>query len=99
MRSIAFLLLCAIVPSSWADTTKSATFDCDGGPSAGGFSMVATYYFAPDKISPNKAAVILDGKTTELTQRDHDDASGWTFYSATPVISFRLVGPTAAPSD
>ena len=55
--SLAFLLFCAFVPSSWADTTKSATFDCDGGPGAGGFSMVATYYFAPGRTTPTKAEI------------------------------------------
>jgi hypothetical protein len=58
--------------------------------------MVATYYFQPGANTPKEAAVMLDGKTIHLTQRDHDDASGWTFDSATPVISFRWVGPTAA---
>ena len=94
--SLAFALLWAFVPSSWAESTKSATFDCDGGPDAGGFSMVATYYFPPGGHTPNKAAVMLDGKATELTIRSHDDASGWTFYSTTPEISFRWVGTAVA---
>ena len=32
--SLAFVLLWAFVPSSWAESTKRATFDCDGGPLA-----------------------------------------------------------------
>jgi hypothetical protein len=80
---------------SAADETRSATFDCDGGPSAGGFRMVGTYYLYPGRNTPAKAAVSLDGQTTELTIRSHDDATGWTFYSTTPPeIVFRWVGST-----
>ena len=96
--SFVFLLSCAFVAPSAAQTTRAATFACDGGPDAGGFSMVATYYFVPGAISPNGAAVILDGKTTYLTIRSHDDASGWTFYSVTPAISFGWIGSSAVVS-
>lgn len=92
--SRAVLLSVGLASFAAADPPKSAAFDCDGGPGAGGFRMVATYYFYPDRPTPNRAAVSIDGKTTELTVRSHDDATGWTFYSTTPPeISLRWVGP------
>jgi hypothetical protein len=97
-RSSASIVLASLIVLAQpcaADETKSATFDCDGGPSAGGFSMVGTYYLYPGRNTPAKAAVTVDGQTTELTIRSHDDATGWTFYSTTPPeIVFRWVGST-----
>lgn len=59
-------------------SSESVAYDCDGGPDAGGFRFVATYYYSPDRQTPVRAAVTLGGKTTELAG-DGSDASGLSF--------------------
>ncbi len=82
------------MPAPAASSSESVTFDCDGFPGAGGFRLVATYVFVQGNKTPTKAAVTINGKTTELRMKDHDDATGWTF--ASHEMALARIGSTAA---
>jgi hypothetical protein len=81
-------------PAAVAPASESVTFDCDGYPGAGGFRLLATYVFVQGNKTPAKAAVTINGRTTELRMKDHDDATGWTF--ASHEMALARTGSTAA---
>jgi hypothetical protein len=81
-------------PAPAAAASESVTFDCDGFPGAGGFRLVATYVFVQGTKTPTKAAVTINGRTTELRMKDHDDATGWTF--ASQEMALARIGSSAA---
>jgi hypothetical protein len=81
-------------PAPAASASERVTFDCDGFPGAGGFRLVATYVFAQGNRTPTKAAVTINGRTTELRLKDHDDATGWTF--ASQDMTLARIGSSAA---
>ncbi len=68
-------------------SSEMVTFDCDEAGTR--VTVAVTFYFDDGNRTPNRATIMIDGKTIDL-RRDSGNASGWGFGSATGVGFTRI---------